>query len=140
MTQKPLVPHTPTIDIDYDKYGHCVKCHRYLMVEKIIDQKIQLVNTPEYDEEEYLLDNGSRMRVATCKKCKAEITTDDESDIMKCVIKGWKIESDYLPHWTDKQRKDYMDEYGKRKIVCKAKGKDNDHLEKALKEYKHGNS
>ena len=117
---KPLVPHTPTIDIDYDKYGHCVSCHRYLLMEKVIDGKVTEVNHPDYSEDEFLLDDGSRMRVAICTACRHGLTEKDYKKIMVSVIKGWRTEIQYLEHWTDEMRTKHMAKYSKRTILMKS--------------------
>ena len=118
----PLVPQTLTIEIDYDKYGHCAFCHRYLLIEKVIDGKIELVHHPDYSEEQFLLDDGSRMRVPLCKKCKPNFTEKDHPKLMASVIKGWATEVQYLKHWTDEMRKKYIDRYSKKFILMKSTG------------------
>ena len=133
MTFKPLVKHTPTIEIDYDKYGHCVMCHRYLMYEKVIDGAVRLINSPDYSEEEFVINDGSRMRVAICDKCKEELTEDDNDKVMDCVIKGWDMETQYIPHWTEDMRKSHMDKYSKKNIMFQSAGMANDVVEKKLK-------
>ena len=135
---KPLVPHTPTIDIDYDKYGHCVFCHRYLIIERIIDGKIVEVNHPDYYEEEFLLNDGSRMRVAICRPCHSKITDKDHKDIMASVIKGWVTEVQYLKNWTEKRRKDYIDRYSKKTILFVSKGLSADVVDRKFKKYMKG--
>ncbi len=132
----PLVPQTLTIEIDYDKYGHCVSCHRYLMLEKLIDGKIVEVNHPDYGEEEFLLNDGSRMRVAICVKCKDKITKSDETDIMKSVIRGWATEIQYIKHWTDDMRKKYMKVYSKKRILMKSTGVRPEITDEAFRKHK----
>ena len=135
---KPLVPHTPTIEIDFDKYGHCVSCHRYLLLEKVIDGKVTLVNHPDYSEEEFLLNDGSRMRVAICTKCKEGLTEKDHKTIMKSVIKGWATEVQYLDHWTDDMRKKYIDTYSKKFILMKSTNVRPELTDEVFRKYKEG--
>ena len=114
--------------IDYDKFGHCIKCHRNLIVEQIIDQKPTKRFLPDYSEKEYVLDDGSRMRVAVCKQCKETLTDKDTPYIMKTVIAGWKKELETLHHWTEEKKEKYMDKYGKLKIVKESDGSHNKNL------------
>ena len=117
--------------IDFDKFGHCVKCHRDLRIEQIIDGKPEMRFSPDYSETEYLLDNGSKMRVAVCKQCKETLTQEDHPVIMDCVVKGWKIEVDALP-WSADKKETYLDNYSQLNIVCPSEGVTSDQLKNTL--------
>jgi len=128
--------------IEADKYGHCVSCHRCLMKEQVIDGKVQRRFEPDYKETEYFLNDGSRMRVAICKKCLGIISENDSKSIMDSVKKGWEIETQTLvddpkyPHWTKEKRKEYLDRYNKLEIICNTMGKPEELLKRKLEEHK----
>lgn len=125
-----------------DRFGHCVVCHKAMIITQIIDEKEQVRFTPDYDTTQFLLDNGSMMKVAICKSCKNDVTENDYNIIMEAVINGWDLETRYLVKdpkkslWDEARRKKYMDEYSKRKIIFYAEGKPKDVVDKKLKEYK----
>lgn len=133
---KPLVPHTPTIELDFDKYGHCAFCHRFLLIEKIIDGRVELVNHPDFSDEEFLINDGSRIRINICHKCKPGFGKKDYKKLMASVIKGWATEVQYLSHWTDEQRSKYIKRYSKKEIIMKSTNVHPEHTDKAFKEYK----
>lgn len=120
--------------IDYDKYGHCVLCHTNMRVEQVIGGKVQMRFTPDYDETEYLLDDGTRMRVAVCKPCKATLGEHHEKKIMDAVIKGWDMEMKEYK-WKPEKREAYMGVYSHRAIVCKSEEVPKDLLDKRYGEY-----
>jgi len=122
--------------ITYDKYGHCVVCHKNMLIEAVIDNKVQKRFTPEYQETEFLLDDGSKMRVAICESCKSGISKKDETKIMDCVKEGWKVELDGLPHWSNERKQKYLDKYMKLEIVCNSDNVPKDILDNKLKEHK----
>lgn len=121
--------------IDFDKAGHCVKCHKDLIEEKFIDGFIQKVLTPDFDETEFLLNDGSRMRVVICKACKEIITVADEPEIMAAVVKGWQWELDNLVNWDDSKKKDHMAIYSKKEIVTRSEKMDEIEMKKKFKEF-----
>lgn len=107
--------------MDWDEYGKCCNCHKDMLIEQVIDGKIQKRFTPEYTEKAYKLDDGTVMRVALCIQC---ANSDlKATKVMDCVIKGWDRETDKLvesplfPEWTPEKKKQHMDVYKKRKIV-----------------------
>lgn len=122
--------------IDYDKFCHCVLCHKHLITERVVGNHIEKVFTPDKDETIFLLDDGSQMRVTICKKCKDGLTDKEYDKVMKSVIKGWQKEMDMLPHWSKQKKKDYMDRYSKKKILCKTEGLDDEIVKKKYKESK----
>jgi hypothetical protein len=102
--------------VDFDCFGHCVKCHRDLIQTQIIDSVPTKRFSVDYDETEYELDNGSKMRVAICKPCKAKLTEKDSPEVMACVKRGWKKEIEQLD-WSDKKKADYSLKYDNLNIV-----------------------
>ena len=122
--------------IDYDKFGHCVKCHKHLQIEKVIDGKLQIVFVPEKTEEELLLSDGSRMRVTICKSCKEGLTDEGLEVVMNSVVKGWEKEVEGLNHWSKDKKADYITNYSKKEAVCKATNMPVDVLEKKLAKFK----
>jgi uncharacterized CHY-type Zn-finger protein len=122
--------------MDWDKYGHCVKCHKNMLIEQSIDGKVQQRFTTDYSETEYLLDDGSKMRVAICVDCKKELTDKDIPKIMDCVKKGWEVEVKELKHWSEERKKSYLNTYLKKEIVTHSENIPDDTLELKLKEYK----
>lgn len=131
-------------DMDWDEYGHCVWCHKNMLVERVSDMKVIKMFTPDYDETEFLLNDGSRMRVAICKPCKANITDEDNQKIMACVIKGWQKEVDMLvkdekrPDWTEERAEAHMDKYSSLQIVTNSTNLPQDICEEKLAEFKEG--
>jgi len=107
--------------IDYDKYGYCVKCHKSMITTKVINLEVKTIFTPDRDEIEFILDDNTKMRVAICKTCKAQVTNKDYKDIMRSVHKGWEEETKNLKHWTKEKRDKYLKEYKKRKITKEVK-------------------
>jgi len=124
-----------------DTYGHCVLCHANMLYEQIIDRKPQLRFSPLYGEVTYLLDDGSSMRVAICKKCqpKMEDTEEEKKYVMECVKEGWKAETAKLvesvdkPDWTPERREKYLSRYIERFIIMKSDKVEKDVLLKNLK-------
>lgn len=86
------------------------------MVKKLVDGKETNVLGAEYDEKEYKLSDGSKMKVAICKTCQNTITDNDKPKIMASIIKGWEKELEQLPTWSKKQKSVYMDRYSKLEI------------------------
>jgi len=109
--------------MDWDQYGHCVKCHKNMLIDEVIEGKSQRRLTAEYTEKEFKLNDGSVMRVALCLKCADNIKPEDRNSIMECVIKGWDkettdlVESSLYPNWTEYRKENYMKEYSKKTIV-----------------------
>ena len=122
--------------MDFDKYGHCVMCHKNMLIEQSIDGRVQQRFTTDYSETEYLLDDGSKMRVAICIDCKKDLTDKDIPKIMDCVKKGWEVEVKDLKHWSEERKKAHLDKYFKREIVAHSENIPDDTLALKLKEYK----
>ena len=128
-------------NIDYDKHGHCVICHEDMLYTQIIDSKPQQRLGALYSEVEYMLNDGSKMRVAVCIPCKDTLRDDDEekSRVMDCVFKGWEHELRKYSHWDKLKKKNYLKEYSKKKIVTRSERVDSDVLQKRLKKFKEKN-
>lgn len=125
-----------------DRYGHCCKCHRNLIVERVSDGKVIHMFTPDKEETEFLLDDGSRMRVCVCKQCKMTIDFNDEKtcdNIMEAVVNGWKVEVDTLvadekrPEWDTERARSHMKVYGKKKILFHSENTENHVVEDVKK-------
>jgi hypothetical protein len=88
-------------------------------------------------EEEYLLNTGSRMRVAICKDCKVGLKDDDQEKIriMDCVFKGWEQELKNYSHWSEEKKKNHLEKYSKKKIVARTGNKGKDFLQKELNKF-----
>jgi len=111
--------------VDYDKYGHCVDCHKVLRILKVVtgdDGKPveQHMWLPDKNNVEFILDDNSKMDVTICTECKDKLTTKDYKKIMKAVQKGWDREMDDNK-WTTEQKKAYKDVYDKKSIKDKVK-------------------
>ena len=122
--------------MNYDKFGHCTKCHKNMFITEIIGGEPVERFTGQYAEQEYVLSDGTKMRVAICKECKADLTDDDSEYIMECVIRGWDVATNDLvknkkrPTWTKEKKKAYMKKYSKLKIVRSANEKKKDKSER----------
>jgi len=104
-----------------DRFGHCIMCGKNMIIEKVVGTEVKKVTTPDYDQVQFLLDDGSKMRVVTCKPCKAGMKDKDHKTIMKSVIAGWQREVDGLEHWEKKKKEKHMKKYKRRKIKNKVK-------------------
>lgn len=106
-----------------------------MLTEQVVDGRVIQRFIPEYTEEEFLLDNGSRMRVAMCKSCQINLSDKDYNDIMQCVIKGWGKELENNT-WSKERKEQYHNDYYKLKIIMKSQHKTNDELKKELEDFK----
>lgn len=70
----------------------CVNCGKELMTEQYIDGAIRNRLTTDYDEVTYELNDGSKMRVAVCKKCQKAKKKVDNETVLKNVKSAWKRE------------------------------------------------
>lgn len=112
-----------------DRFGHCCKCHRNMIVKRVVDGKVIEMFAPEHDHTDFLLNNGSIMKVCMCKICKNSYDLNDpqvQSDIMEAVMKGWELETEKLiedeskPDWTEERGKEYLSKMEKLNIDCHA--------------------
>jgi hypothetical protein len=122
--------------MEFDKFGNCCVCHRCMLIEAVIDGRVQQRFTPEYSETEYFLSNGSRMRVAICEKCKGDLSVNHEEKIMECVKRGWEEETKGLPHWNEEKRNNYLKKQSSLEIVCNSERVPDDILLGKLEEHK----
>ena len=91
----------PNIDV----FGHCIRCSKKMIEEKVIDGRVQTVFTAEKGEIAYLLDDGSQMRVSMCKKCIEELDGSEYDQVMNAVKKGWQHELETYSKWTENRKK-----------------------------------
>ena len=104
-----------------DEFGKCIKCHKDLIIEKVIDGQLKRVLTPDYGEIQVELDDGSKMRVVMCLTCQEIYTEKDFPTIMASVVAGWQKELNNLPYWNEEKKDNYMKKYSKLKIKSKVK-------------------
>lgn len=125
-----------------DRYGHCVNCCKNLIVKRVVDGKVVEMFSPLHDHTEFILDNGSRMRVCICKDCKSSINLSDnnvQKDIMKAVNKGWELETkslvkdDKFPDWTPEYGKKYLDRMAKLSIGFHSENMDDNSIVEKIK-------
>ncbi len=128
-----------------DKYGHCVKCAQNLIIERVVEGKVVSMFSSDHSETEFLLTDGSRMRVCICKKCKYSIDLQNEGiqeDIMNCVKRGWQEEVNSLvadssrPDWTPDRGKDHLDKYNSKKIEVHSESVSKSNIEDRKKKIK----
>ena len=118
-----------------DTYGYCVRCHKCLLINRVINNKVEMVFTPDHTETEFLLDDGSKMRVCLCQHCKDNLSDNDTSAIMESVIEGWKEETNKLTNWTQEKKDNYIFRYSQRKIICRSENIHKEQLNNRLKEF-----
>lgn len=123
---------------DIDRFGHCSFCHKNLITKRVVDGKVIDMFLPEHDHTDFLLNNGSIMKVCMCKPCKESIDLNNEEvhkDIMQAVQKGWELETKLLvageikPQWTKEQGDKYLENMSKLDINCHADNVDKNVLE-----------
>jgi hypothetical protein len=126
--------------MNVDRYGYCVNCGKNLQKEVVVNdegglRKIKMF-TSEHDETEYLLSDGTTMRVCMCKTCKANLDKIDKNEVMATVKRGWEKELTLLDSWDKKKKEEYTKKYNKLEMVSNSKGKDSKELELELKRFK----
>lgn len=111
---------------DIDRYAHCINCHRNLLRIQVVDQREQVLLSPEHNEELFQLNDGSQMRVCLCLSCKPTLNLNDSKiheEIMNKVFEGWKAEVELLVNdpkkekWTKESGLAYLNEYKKKAIL-----------------------
>lgn len=106
----------------------CYLCNAPMLLERVIDGKLEKVLHPEHDETEFFINNGSRMPVIVCLSCQksADLNSQDvHQTIMNNVIDGWKQEQNYLVEkkHISRDRADFcIAEHSKLKIKFKSQG------------------
>lgn len=108
--------------IDYDRLGHCVKCHCLIAETEGEGRNIKIIqkfsNASQID---FNISNGTIMPVAICTDCKSKLqhTEEERVQIMNSVVKGWDKEIDWLG-WGEDKRKEYMKKFSNLKILSLA--------------------
>jgi hypothetical protein len=65
----------------------CRNCGKLLQTTQYVDRKIVTRLTPDYRETQYVMSDGSKMRVAICQEClKGTVSSDS---IIKTVKRDW---------------------------------------------------
>lgn len=133
-----------------DEFGKCIKCHKSLLENKFYGNSWHQGFSGDYTTTELLLDDGSKMKVVICQKCKESLEDKDLEGIMKSVVIGWEKELEKL-NWSEERKKAYMYKYSKLEPVCVSENKPilvldeklnlfRDKKLKSLKEIKHAKS
>ncbi len=122
----------PNIDV----FGQCIECGCKMIEEKMINGAIQTVFTAQRGEVEYILDDGSKMRVAMCKDDIAKLDGTETDYVMGAVVRGWQHELETYSKWGQSQKDAYMDKYGKLEIVTRSDNKSEDAVKRQFKEHK----
>lgn len=116
-----------------DRFGHCVVCHKNLLVKRIVDGVVVDMFSPLFDETNFILNNGSEMKVTICKKCKEnnDLTQEDTHKmIMDAVYKGWELETKMLVNdekaieWDEEYAKKYLNKMRSLDIDCHSENMD----------------
>lgn len=115
--------HTDNID----RFGHCCVCHKNMITKRVVDGKVIDMFLPDHDHTDFLLDNGSIMKVCMCKSCKANVDLTSpkvHKYIMEACLKGWELETkaliadESLPNWNEDTAKIYLEKMSKLNIDC----------------------
>lgn len=123
-----------------DKYGHCIICHRDMILNRVVGGKSVPMFHTDHDHTEFVINNKSKLVVCMCKICKSTIDLHDENvqkDVMKSVLNGWKMEQETLiseGKQTIKEATKIIDSHKKLDILFHSEGIDdyviNDRLNK----------
>lgn len=116
-----------------DRFGHCVVCHKNLIVKRVVDNQVVEMFLPIHDHTDFMLNNGSVMKVCICKPCKASAELSNpvvHSNIMEAVNKGWELETKMLVanekevQWTEEYGQSYLNKMRELDIDTHADGLD----------------
>jgi hypothetical protein len=107
-----------------------------MIEDKMINGRMQTVFTAQRGEVEYLLDDGSKMRVAMCIDDIAKLDGTETEYIMSAVKRGWQHELETYSKWGQDQKDKYMERYGKLVIVTRTDNKSDDAVKRHFKEHK----
>lgn len=127
--------------IDYDLFGHCSCCHNNMLIEQVVGGKVIKRFTADYAEVEYLLNDGSKMRVSVCKPCQEKGIHLDLNRVMTSVVKGWqhevdeKVKDEKRPDWNQERADAHMEWYGNLDLVTATEGHDADSLKLKLESH-----
>jgi hypothetical protein len=119
-----------------DVFGHCIMCGCKMIEDKMINGMMQRVFTAQRSEATYLLDTGSQMRVAMCKKDVEALDGTETEYVMGAVKRGWQHELETYSPWSQDQKDKYMEKYGKLEIVIRSDNKSSSAVDRHFKEYK----
>lgn len=120
-----------------DRFGHCVVCHKNLITKRIVDGQVIEMFLPIHGHTDFMLDNGSIMKVCICTPCKESTDLNDptvHANIMEAVQKGWLLETKILvadptlPEWTQEKADSYLADMSKLSIDSSIEGIDKDVL------------
>lgn len=75
--------------IDYDKIGHCVKCHKGI-ADYMSDGSFRWRGDAK--DHDFILNNFSKLKTKICSRCLENVNSDDYPSIMASVFKGWERE------------------------------------------------
>lgn len=126
-----------------DRFGHCVVCHKNLITKRVVDGKVIEMFLPIHDHSDFMLNNGSMMKVCMCKPCKESTDLKDllvHQNIMESCMKGWELETKILiadqtqPQWTEEFGYKYLSDMEKLDIHCHADNLDKNILSNKSKE------
>lgn len=90
---------------DIDKFGNCVLCHRNLVKNVVVNNKLQGVFDADKDQIFVKFNNGSCGHIAICKPCKSntDVSADENrAAIMEQVHIGWTLEMNHMDENADK--------------------------------------
>jgi len=109
-----------------DVFGHCINCGKNMNVEKVVDGKLIHMFTGDKVDVQYLLNDGSLMRVTSCAKCKEALTGSAEElkEVMDIVWRGWQHEVETFSHWSEDRKANYLKNQKNLKIEVRADNKD----------------
>lgn len=149
--------------VGIDQVGHCVKCHKNLIVWTIVnidntgtgelisragEKKAYRVKMPSplYDLNDFALSDGSIMTCCMCKSCKAKLSADDHDDIFNTVFNGWQAEFAYMeknqklyPDFSPQKAKDHLEIQANKRILFNAHGLPSHEIKKKIEEAKNVN-
>lgn len=123
---------------NYDVFGYCTNCGKQMIGHKIIDGVYKVKLSGEYTAVMFLLSDGSKMRVSMCQRC-ADTFPDNEDDrihIMQKVYRGWQHEVETYSDWDEEKKTEYLDTYGKKRIVIRTDKLSSDIVNRVYEEYK----
>jgi hypothetical protein len=107
-----------------------------MIEDKMINGRMQTVFTAQRGEVEYILDDGSKMRVAMCIDDIAKLDGTETDYVMGAVKRGWQHELETYSPWSQDQKDKYIEKYGKLEIVIRSDNKSSSAVDRHFKEHK----
>lgn len=106
--------------IDFDKLGHCVKCHCEIGTEQVFKSETgnelkAIVWSERKKEVQFELNDGSKMKVFICKDCLASLDKYEYPSVMESVKRGWWHELEHS-QWSFDKKVKYIQDYSKLEI------------------------